>query len=223
MKSIKKIKPALSLISTAAFMIILIFLQKWFNFIAVYMNSFGLEASIVFVLVMVFFKYSYLSWNLARTANNQKVYNSDSRKPYNFYCILSAVFILAISIHIIFSTNARREKLLFKAIDYNNVSLVNSMLDKGVDPDIINEELYTPLVVAVDCGSTDIVKSLLNHKANLNPEGINVLSIALNNEMDRITTILIKAGAKTDFKNNSHYQNLYKQYLQRQKALNKTE
>jgi hypothetical protein len=60
---------------------------------------------------------------------------------------------------------------------------------------------------------------LIEYKAKINvyPEdGCDILQDPLETGMDRITTTLVKAGAKTDFGENRHLTILYAQYLKRQ-------
>ena len=218
METIQNLKAKILFIVTLICLPFFLAMNSWFSSMEKILQYYAMEVFLVVILAFCSLVYFLASLYFAKKLNNYEHFNGVYKEHKLMHISVLAIIII-ISLHIALTTNARREAILWKAINYGNAQLVNSMLDKGVDPNIKNEELYTPLAVAVDNGSTDIVIALLNHKANLNPVGTNILSIALDNEMDRITKILINAGANTDFKNSSHYQNLYKQYLQRQNIL----
>lgn len=57
---------------------------------------------------------------------------------------------------------------LFWAIDKNNPSQISKLLRKGADPNIPNNEGYTPLMLVTQTGNLELVQIFIEAGANLN-------------------------------------------------------
>jgi hypothetical protein len=57
---------------------------------------------------------------------------------------------------------------IYDAIEYDHAEAVKEMLIRGVDPNILDDRCRTPLWHATAKGNSDVVKILLEHKANPN-------------------------------------------------------
>jgi|GEM_PF-5458875 len=178
-----------------------------------------LEAWILTFSIISTVVYWTAGWFWAKKLNALEVFHRMLRGQPVWRVIVSIIVLAIIGIHLIWGTQSRRECFLWEAIRMNNVEIVTSLLDKGIDPNIKNEDGITPLGVAVSQRAIETMNVLIEHKANINvlPEdGYNILQDALETGMDRITTTLVKAGAKTNFGENRHLTILYGQYKKRQ-------
>jgi uncharacterized protein len=83
--------------------------------------------------------------------------------------------------------------------------IVLLLIAKGCDVNAINNDGFTPLMVACREGNAEIVESLIGHNANLNAQyhsGETSLVFASYNGNLRIVKSLIKAGADINLSNN---------------------
>ena len=193
--------------------------RDWYWQVNSIWSLYSFEASLLALSSIGAVVYWAVGWFWAKKLNALEVYKQMLKKQPDWRAIISIIILAIISIHLILGTQSRREYFLWQGIRYNNAVLVASLLDKGVDPNIKNEEGITPLGVAVSERAIETMNVLIEHKANINvwPEdGYNILQDPLETGMDIITTALVKAGAKTDFGKNRHLTILYNQYLERQ-------
>jgi len=93
---------------------------------------------------------------------------------------------------------------LLRAIDQNDMDLVQRALDAGVDPNDMDGLEQKALPLAVDQNSPQIVRLLLLARANPNVvdnKGESPLVKAVSWENEVIVKLLLVAGANPDFKN----------------------
>jgi hypothetical protein len=180
---------------------------------------FVMEVLIVAFLIVGAIVYWTAGWFWAIRLNAQQDYIKMLKEQPVWFAIITMIVLAIIILHLVLSTHSRREYLLWEALRMNNAVLVTSLLDKGVDPNIKNDDGITPLGVAVSQRAIETINVLIKYKAKINvwPEdGYDILQDPLETGMDRITTTLVKAGAKTDFGKNQHLTILYTQYQERQ-------
>ena len=99
-------------------------------------------------------------------------------------------------LHLCFLLLLERKKLR-KACNNNEVAVVESLLESGVDPNCSDERGRTPLHLAASRGNLDVVNKLLIAGANPNNKdcvGNTPLHLASCTSHVRVVTLLIKAG-----------------------------
>ncbi|CAB1340067.1 unnamed protein product, partial [Coregonus sp. 'balchen'] len=88
---------------------------------------------------------------------------------------------------------------LILAVYREKVACVETLLEKGADPDLANKDRETPLYKACESGNAEIVVMLLNHGAVVNKhciQGCTALQEAVSRNNVEICEILVQAGAK---------------------------
>lgn len=97
---------------------------------------------------------------------------------------------------------------LWSAAVGGDLDTLRGMLDAGGDPDVLERNGATPLIVAAMLGHADLVDLLIERKAALdiqNNDGATALHVAaLFGHPDAITALL-GAGAATDIRNQDGY------------------
>ena len=97
--------------------------------------------------------------------------------------------------------------LLGQAVWDNNILLVEELLDKGVNPDLVDHFDKSLLMTASEEGFFDIVQLLLDHGANVNIRlvvlGYTALGYACENGHVEIVKLLLSHGAKPNEKYNN--------------------
>jgi hypothetical protein len=161
-----------------------------------------------------------VTWFLAKRLHDNGRFKMVCSLPVEWYGVV--VLLLIVHIPLVLETQARRESIMTHAIHLKNPNMVHDMLGKGVDP---NSKIDgDPLLVrAAGSGAVEIVNLLLEHGARANvksSEGHFILYGPLIDGNDRITRILVKAGAETNFETSvtdySRLNGLYNEYLYRQ-------
>ena len=95
---------------------------------------------------------------------------------------------------------ARVEENLIHAVRNDDVTSVKSLLANGANPNQYDgQDVFTPLLIAVQKGYTDIVKILLANGANVNQGahqgGVTALILAAGRGNSNIVKILLAHGA----------------------------
>jgi len=98
----------------------------------------------------------------------------------------------------VFANGADRE--LLAAAARNDFAAVEKILKEGANANAKDEGNYRPLIFAVNFGSIEIVRLLLEAGAdpNVTNEGSTLLATAAMNGYARITALLLEAGARVD-------------------------
>lgn len=117
--------------------------------------------------------------------------------------ILAAALFFAISTHTSAFTKADQ---LLNAIETQNVSLVDSLVRYGVDPNL-NVELYntTPLMHAVDTSSVEVVENLIKHGSIVDVAdntGTTPLIYSIKTNKQKIASLLIKKSRNINMTDN---------------------
>ncbi|MBS0649798.1 MAG: ankyrin repeat domain-containing protein, partial [Verrucomicrobia bacterium] len=93
--------------------------------------------------------------------------------------------------------------LIHKAILENNAEVIRFLLAHGVDVDYPDENGMSPLTVAILNGCSNVVKELLEHGADTNPDvkwnDMPLLELALYLEDLSSTKLLLEYGANANF------------------------
>lgn len=87
-------------------------------------------------------------------------------------------------------------KLIFTAVEYNRLEMVEILLDRGANIDIIDFEGWTALMEAAYFNNIDIAKLLIDRNANVNvvdSEGNTALSLAKGRGNFQIVEFLINS------------------------------
>lgn len=91
---------------------------------------------------------------------------------------------------------------LYQACSHHHDEIVKVLLAAGADPNLTQND-YFPLAVAAGSEDSQIIKLLVKHGANLNPEVANPLSLPLSSTNLRINKLLIKHGADINMRSKS--------------------
>ncbi|KAL4708972.1 hypothetical protein ACJJTC_005833 [Scirpophaga incertulas] len=78
---------------------------------------------------------------------------------------------------------------LHYAADYGQTTVLNYLLDKGADPNMVDKHGISVILAAIWEGHTDCVKTLLNHGASKNgktPDGVPYLEAAEKEEIKEL-------------------------------------
>jgi len=103
----------------------------------------------------------------------------------------------------------RNKRLLFTALDSNDVEVINNLCKKDskgeqkADLNCVNDNGWTPLLVAIEKGFEDSIKALINNGADVNQdnrEGVSPLMMAAKNNLGDIVKLLLTQKAKHDKK-----------------------
>ncbi|MBI5463409.1 MAG: ankyrin repeat domain-containing protein [Ignavibacteriales bacterium] len=90
-------------------------------------------------------------------------------------------------------------KALIDAINKEDVAAAKAALDNGADVNGKNEQAYTPLLLAVMTANVDLVKFLIDHKADVNMKAtatqIYPLMMAGSKRHLEVAKLLLKSGA----------------------------
>lgn len=91
----------------------------------------------------------------------------------------------------------------FNAIETKNFNLVKTLLECGIDPNILNKQNLTPLHLAIEKSAYDIVKLLLENGANVNDQSnitkvTPLLRAILTHTSEEIKEKYFKFGFKTN-------------------------
>ena len=93
---------------------------------------------------------------------------------------------------------------LAMAVHDNKANAAVAMLDNNANPDFaMGAAKYNALMLAVTKGNLTLAQTLLQYKANpnaTNAGGVTPLMIAAHRNHDMIVSLLLKAGAKVDVK-----------------------
>jgi ankyrin repeat protein len=97
-----------------------------------------------------------------------------------------------------FSQLNPNELALFNAVEANDINLTDSLLIKGTNPSVQDEEGISPLMLAVQNNNYDIVSLLIKAGADLNAKpwnGMTALTAAVRANNPDITAMLIDRGS----------------------------
>ena len=89
-----------------------------------------------------------------------------------------------------------------EAIEQNDMDLLRDMLHAGFDPNQVNKEGFSPLMVAVEKGNLAATKILVEEGADITqvgPSGTVALAIAETNGHEQIASYLLENGADDSF------------------------
>ena len=90
---------------------------------------------------------------------------------------------------------------IHKATEKGDTKKVSAFLEAGVDPDLINENGATPLLLAIHRGNLKIAKLLIKHEANVNnSETVHPLFAAIGSGQLESVSFLLKHGANVNVK-----------------------
>ena len=93
---------------------------------------------------------------------------------------------------------------IHKVAEKGDIKKVSSFLKAGVDPDLVNENGATPLILAIASGNLKIVSLLIKHGANINnnknPKILPPLIQASSFGQLEIISLLLKHGANVNIK-----------------------
>lgn len=100
---------------------------------------------------------------------------------------------------------AQNETDLWEAVALGDLATLQRALDVGVDPDVLEPNGATPLIVAAMFGQTDLVRFLIEKEATLdiqNNDGATALHVAALFGHPQAVSLLLAAGAARDLRNN---------------------
>src|SRR5206468_11373082 len=90
---------------------------------------------------------------------------------------------------------------LLDAAGKGDVTAVRGLLDRGADPNAVpRPQSLNALESAVSKNHFDVVKILVDHGANLRPNGDSVLGLAADKKHEAIALFLVSRGLKVDDK-----------------------
>lgn len=84
------------------------------------------------------------------------------------------------------------------AIQYSNLDVANTLIDRGADIKKMSPSAQTPLHVAAKVGCIEIVNTLIEHGATIDQLDIDFytpLAVAIDNRYVEVAKVLIKKGA----------------------------
>ncbi len=97
---------------------------------------------------------------------------------------------------------------LWEAVARGELHTLRGALENGVDPDVLEPNGGTPLLVAAMFGQTDLVRFLIEHEASLdlqNNDGATALHVAALFGHPPAVEVLLAAGSARDIRNNDGY------------------
>ncbi len=102
-------------------------------------------------------------------------------------------------------TYAQNEADLWGAVVQGDLGTLQAALEAGVDPDVLEPNGATPLIVAAMFGQTELVHFLIESEAALdiqNNDGATALHVAALFGHPRAVGLLLNAGADSELRNN---------------------
>ena len=100
---------------------------------------------------------------------------------------------------------AQHEADVWEAVARGDLDTLQRALEAGVDPDVLEPNGATPLIVAAMFGQTDLVRFLIEKEATLdvqNNDGATALHVASLFGHPQAVTLLLAGGAVSDLRNN---------------------
>tara|TARA_B100002003_G_C13934053_1_gene453648 strand:+ start:235 stop:771 length:537 start_codon:yes stop_codon:yes gene_type:complete len=100
---------------------------------------------------------------------------------------------------------AQREANLWEAVARGDLGRLHQALEAGVDPDVLEPNGATPLIVAAMFGQTELVRFLIDNEASLdiqNNDGATALHVASLFGHPQAVELLLAAGAARELRNN---------------------
>ncbi|MCP4371747.1 MAG: ankyrin repeat domain-containing protein [Deltaproteobacteria bacterium] len=101
-------------------------------------------------------------------------------------------------------------KVLSGSMDESDIAEIRKLIDAGADVNVINKDKATPLYIASQEGHTEIVKMLLEAKADVNKgsmdSDLTPLLMATNGGHTEVVQLLLEAGADVKLKLNNSRQ-----------------
>ncbi len=91
----------------------------------------------------------------------------------------------------------RRDKFLLKAVEQKNLILIAKLLKKGANPNAKDNKDKSLLEIAMNSGSAEVCKILIEAGANPNTKFSGIYSFALLGEFE-LVQILVKAGGNVN-------------------------
>lgn len=123
--------------------------------------------------------------------------------PANQRAVASIVFALVIlSAPLI---HAQNEAGMWEAVVLGDLGTLQAALEAGVDPDVLEPNGATPLIVSAMFGQTDLVRFLIEREAALdiqNNDGATALHVAALFGHPQAVKLLLDAGADRKVQNN---------------------
>ncbi len=100
---------------------------------------------------------------------------------------------------------AQNDAGVWEAVVQGNLGTLEAALEAGVDPDVLESNGSTPLIVAAMFGQTDLVRFLIEREAALdirNNDGTTALHVAALFGHPQAVRLLLDAGADREVQNN---------------------
>ena len=122
--------------------------------------------------------------------------------PANQRAVASIVFAL---VTLSAPLHAQSEADVWGAVVEGDLGTLTAALDAGVDPDVLEPNGSTPLIVAAMFGQTDLVRFLIEREAALdirNNDGATALHVAALFGHPQAVRLLLDAGADREVQNN---------------------
>ncbi len=101
--------------------------------------------------------------------------------------------------------SAQHEANLWEAVARGDLGTLQQALDAGVDPDVLEPNGATPLIVAAMFGRTELVRFLIDNEASLdiqNNDGATALHVASLFGHPQTVKLLLAGGAARELRNN---------------------
>lgn len=98
------------------------------------------------------------------------------------------------------------ENTILSYVEQNDINGIKKVIREGGNINVVDENLYTPLMIASKKGYFDIAKLLLDAKASINNQsktGETALILAASNHNRDIVRLLIDNGADVNIRDSS--------------------